>query len=87
LYGNYTDHQLKTNFSVDKGIQSAVKIVQFIGFEVLTAVTMKITIFWDAIQCSLVKVQTFWRNILHPSSGSKDQPHQSPGRSRWQTVC
>jgi hypothetical protein len=61
--------------------------VQFIGFEVLTAVTMKITIFWDVKQCSFVKVQTFWRNILHPSSGSKDKPDKSPARSRWQTVC
>jgi hypothetical protein len=58
---------VKDKFFVHKGIQPAVKRVQFIGFEVLTAVTMKITLFWDVIQYSLIKVKTFWRNVLHPS--------------------
>jgi hypothetical protein len=46
----------------------------FVGFEVLTAVVMKSTIFWDITQCSPLKVNRFRRNMSRLSSGSKNKP-------------
>jgi hypothetical protein len=42
------------------------------GVEVLTAVTIKFTVFWDVTPCSLVNV--YRRNVLPPFSGSKSKP-------------
>jgi hypothetical protein len=52
-----------------------------LGFEVLSAVTMKnrIDIFWDVTLCSPVVSPMFWRNILSPSSGTKSKPSEKPG--------
>jgi hypothetical protein len=39
------------------------KITIFMTFEVLMVVTVKSTIFWDAMPCSLInKLPVFWRN-------------------------
>jgi hypothetical protein len=39
-----------------KFILSLVKMLHFVRFEVLTAVVMKTTIFWDVKLCSPLKV-------------------------------
>jgi hypothetical protein len=45
-----------------------------VGFEVLTAVTMKNTIFWDVMAYSVVQtLPKFRRNILPQSSESKSK--------------
>lgn len=44
------------------------------GFEVLTAVTKKSTIFCDVTPCSPVSPPTFQRTVLPPSLGSKSMP-------------
>jgi hypothetical protein len=40
-------------------------LIQFVGFEVLTAMAVKSSVFWDMAPCSLLKVnqQTTWRCI------------------------
>jgi hypothetical protein len=40
-----------------------------LGFEVFTAVTMKITGFLDVVQCGFIINRTFRRNVSPPSSG------------------
>jgi hypothetical protein len=34
-------------------------------------------VFWSAMPCHSLAVQTFWRNLLHPSSGLKSSPHEA----------
>jgi hypothetical protein len=49
-------------------VPSKVKLIA--GFEVLTAVSMKMAVFWVVAPCSLVEVYTtFQRALLPPSSG------------------
>jgi hypothetical protein len=48
-----------------------------VGFEVLTAVLIKSSVFWDITPCSPLKVKpTFRRNISPPSLGSKNKTEQ-----------
>jgi hypothetical protein len=54
-----------------------------VGFEVLAAVVMKSTVFWD-ITLSVESQQTFLRNMLPPSSESENKPGKKPARRRWQ---
>jgi hypothetical protein len=49
-----------------------------IGFEVLIAVVMKSSIFWDITLRSLMSQPTFRRNMAPPSSGSKSKPSKKP---------
>jgi hypothetical protein len=42
--------------------------------------TVKITIFWDVMQCSSVEASVFQKNVLPPSSGSKTEPSKKPAR-------
>jgi hypothetical protein len=54
-----------------------------VGSEVLTAVVMKSTIFWDITPCTPSKAKpTFRRNMSPPSSVSKNKP-SSLLLSRW----
>jgi hypothetical protein len=48
-------------------------LISFVGFEVLTAVDMKVTIFGDITQCSPLKAK-FRRNISPPSSQKENKP-------------
>jgi hypothetical protein len=52
------------------------KQILYTGFEVLTAVVMKHTI-WDITPCSLLKVNQRL-NILPPSSVPKTKPNKKP---------
>jgi hypothetical protein len=36
-------------------------LMRIVGFEVLTAVVIKNTLFWDIISCSLLKVSLYFR--------------------------
>jgi hypothetical protein len=46
--------------------------IKYVGFEVLTAVVMKSTVFWDITPCILLSVnRRLGRDISPPSSGSK----------------
>jgi hypothetical protein len=42
-------------------------------FVVVTAVTMKSSVFCDVKPCSLVGHRIFWRNVSPPSSGSNSR--------------
>jgi hypothetical protein len=53
------------------------QIFFYVGFEVLTAVVMKNTIFWDITPCSPLKVNRRFGGTL-PSSGSKNKPSKRP---------
>jgi hypothetical protein len=64
---------------VIRGSQVIYAITKFlVGFEVLTAVSMKMTVFWVVAQCSLVEVYQRFRDpcCLHyhrpDDGGSKD---------------
>jgi hypothetical protein len=66
--------------------QSALRLYEeggfpgsFVGFEVLTVVTMKISVFWDVIPRSSA---SFWRNVLPPSSWPRSKPSRKPERSK-----
>jgi hypothetical protein len=42
-------------------------------FQVLTAASIKMTVFWDIVPCSLVEIyKTIWRNILDSHLHMKD---------------
>jgi hypothetical protein len=51
--------------------------------EAVTAVTVEITVFWDAVTCT---PPMFQRRILPPSSGSKNKLSKEPPRSRRQVA-
>jgi len=54
-----------------KGINSHTDDNNIVTFEVLTAVTMKITVSWDVTSCTLdVQYQGFRKKLLSVSSGS-----------------
>jgi hypothetical protein len=48
-----------------------MKVIVFVGFEVLTAVSMKIAVFWVVAPCSLVEVYQRFRG-RPDDGGSKD---------------
>jgi hypothetical protein len=51
----------------------------YAGFEVVTAVVVKSSIFWDIMHCSRLKFnRRFRRNITAPFLGSKDKPSENP---------
>lgn len=52
----------------------------FVGFEVLTAMSMNSAIFCDVTPCSLVAIHTFRSNLLPPLSESKSDPSRQEGR-------
>jgi hypothetical protein len=54
------------------------KKIKVLRFEVLTAVVIKSTIFWDIKPCSSLSQPTFRRNISPPFSGSKNKPSKKP---------
>jgi hypothetical protein len=41
------------------------------GFKILAAITKKTAIFWNVTPSSVVQVQMFRSNVLHPSSARK----------------
>jgi hypothetical protein len=45
------------------------KETRYLGFEILTAVVMKITIFWDITLCSPLKVKRRCGGTYHDSEG------------------
>jgi hypothetical protein len=49
-----------------------------VGFEVLTAVVLKSTIFWDITPCRPLSQLTFRRNISPPPSGAKNKVNKKP---------
>jgi hypothetical protein len=52
-----------------------------VGHEVLMSVAMKIAFFFAGGNCNTYQFRespTFWKNISHPSSGSKDKPCKKP---------
>jgi hypothetical protein len=55
------------------------------GFEVLTPVGMKISIFWDITPCSLLKVNRRYGETSPPSSGS-NKPSKIPPHSASQLL-
>jgi hypothetical protein len=50
----------------------------FLAFQVITAVTVKITFIWDVIPCRLENRPTFRRKMSPPSSESKKEPNKKP---------
>jgi hypothetical protein len=46
---------------------------QYVGFEILTEVVMKSTIFWDITLCSTLKKNRRFGGTLPSSSGSKNK--------------
>jgi hypothetical protein len=56
----------------------------YLGFEVLAAVVMKSTVFWDINNIrvySVVNQLTFQRNTSSPLSGLKNMPSKKPAQS------
>jgi hypothetical protein len=53
------------------------RFVKDIEFEVLTAVPMKSSVFWDITPCSPLKV-----NTPPPFSASKNKPNINPARKQ-----
>jgi hypothetical protein len=50
----------------------------YLGFEVLPAVVMKTSVFWDKTLCSLLKVYRLFGETSPPSSGSKNKRNKKP---------
>jgi hypothetical protein len=82
---------LMFNFSDPKWIIPVLNYIhaafsQFIGFEALTAVAMKSTIFWDITPCSSLSVnwRFGWTYRLH-LQGQKISQAWNQRESRWQT--
>jgi hypothetical protein len=63
----------KSNPDVSKRV-----ISPYVGFEVITAVGMKNTNFWDITLCSLSKVKKRFGETSPPSSGSKNKLSKKP---------
>jgi hypothetical protein len=40
----------------------------YVGFEILSAVTMKNAVFCNMTSCSPIEVHTFWRNVLQATA-------------------
>jgi hypothetical protein len=43
-------------------------LLDVVRFQILTAVSMKMTVFWDVVPCGLESLTTFWRYLLPLSS-------------------
>jgi hypothetical protein len=56
----------------------AMTYAHYIGFEVLTAVVMKSSIFWDITPCSLLKVNRHFGGTSSPSTRSKIKLSKKP---------
>jgi hypothetical protein len=69
--GNFESEMLKRGMSI-----YMMTGLNYIGFEVLTAVVIKSTVFWGIPPCSLLK--TFRRGISPASSVSKNKPTKKP---------
>jgi hypothetical protein len=66
-------------------VRGLVNIYYFIGFEVLTAVIMKSTIFWDITPCSPLKVnRRFGGTYRLHLQGRKISRARNQRESRWQ---
>jgi hypothetical protein len=55
-----------------------------VGFEVLTAVVMKSTVFWDITPCSPLSVDRRFGETSPPSSASNIKRTRNQGEGRWQ---
>jgi hypothetical protein len=63
------------SFKIDVSLLHLIlKLHQYIRFEILVVVTVKNTIYWDAMPSALANLLKFHRTILSPSSGSKKEP-------------
>jgi hypothetical protein len=52
--------------------------LSLVGFEILTAMTMKSSVFWDVTLQSGENQLTFWRRLSAPSSGLKSKLSKKP---------
>jgi hypothetical protein len=50
----------------------------FVGFEVLTEVVVKSTVFWDRTPCSPMKVSQYFGGTFPPFSWLKNKPSKIP---------
>jgi hypothetical protein len=70
---------IRKPITLDRSVQMFLNGLYFVGFEVLTPVVMKSSIFWDITPCSPLTSQLmFRRSIPPPSSGSKNKPSKEP---------
>jgi hypothetical protein len=59
--------------------------MEYVGFEVLTAVVMKSSIFWDITPCSLLKVNRgFGGTYRHHLQGRRISLARNQRERRWQ---
>jgi hypothetical protein len=65
-------------------IKVLLKLQFLVGFEVLTVVGMKSSIFRDMSYSALKINQIFWRNISPPPEGPKTKPSNKPTQRRQQ---
>jgi hypothetical protein len=69
----FSRHRLGHSFRNDRPLKLYCYYHDWKFFEVLRAVAMKSSIFWDITMCSLQKVNRRFGGTSPPSSGSKDK--------------
>jgi hypothetical protein len=53
-------------------------MILLVGFEVLTVVVMKSTVFWDIMPCNPVKVKQHFGGTKTPPSSGLNKPSKMP---------
>jgi hypothetical protein len=71
VYNSLTEHTLLKRALMQFGITQHVPSATCMRPDILTAMSIKITVHWDVTQCSLVHKYKYFRNCLHLQSTNK----------------